>query len=112
MPIIARVSTLLTAIHPSSHYLHFYDEEELHHLPNSKALERAKLESQMRRWQDLNYEHGAVMGDNYDTIPNEADEMAYDALEKAYNAAFQVCSNEKINRFKLQQTRLNHQHER
>ncbi|OQR81155.1 hypothetical protein ACHHYP_16701 [Achlya hypogyna] len=41
---------------------------------------------------------GALIGDIYDTIPDESDELVYDALEKAYNAAFTMSSTQKVER--------------
>ncbi|KDO27454.1 hypothetical protein SPRG_07043 [Saprolegnia parasitica CBS 223.65] len=41
---------------------------------------------------------GALVGNVYDEIPDESDELVYDALEKAYNAAFTMSSTEKLER--------------
>ncbi|CAK4670486.1 unnamed protein product [Aphanomyces euteiches] len=41
---------------------------------------------------------GALIGDVYDDIPDESDEAVYDALEKAYNAAFSMSSVDRIER--------------
>lgn len=73
---------------------------------NFRALERARIEAQITHWEDAMYGKGALVGDNYESLPDEADELAYDALEKAYNAAFQVCDPEKLKRSQRQQKRL------
>ncbi|EQC33019.1 hypothetical protein SDRG_09539 [Saprolegnia diclina VS20] len=41
---------------------------------------------------------GALVGNVYDEVPDESDELVYDALEKAYNAAFTMSSTEKLER--------------
>ncbi|KAF0715800.1 Aste57867_3169 [Aphanomyces stellatus] len=41
---------------------------------------------------------GALIGDVYDDIPDESDEAVYDALEKAYNAAFSMSAMDKVER--------------
>ncbi|OQR99517.1 hypothetical protein THRCLA_06482 [Thraustotheca clavata] len=41
---------------------------------------------------------GALLGNVYDEIPDDADEHAYNALEKAYNAAFTISPTEKLER--------------
>ncbi len=86
--------------------MNYFQKEELAQLKNSRALERARIEAQVAHWEDSMYGKGALVGDNYDSPPDEADELAYDALEKAYNAAFQVCDPERLERSQRQQKRL------
>lgn len=44
---------------------------------------------------------GIPTGRVYDTVPDDGNEAAYDALEKAYNAAFYECSPERLERSEL-----------
>lgn len=44
---------------------------------------------------------GIPTGRVYDTVPDDGNETAYDALEKAYNAAFYECSPERLERSAL-----------
>ncbi|RHY30852.1 hypothetical protein DYB32_003972 [Aphanomyces invadans] len=43
-------------------------------------------------------DQGALLGDVYDEIPDESDEVVYDALEKAYNAAFSNSTMDRVER--------------
>ncbi|RHY64540.1 hypothetical protein DYB30_001487 [Aphanomyces astaci] len=43
-------------------------------------------------------DQGALLGDVYDDVPDESDEGVYDALEKAYNAAFSNSTMDRVER--------------
>ena len=84
--------------------LRYTDDKKIQDIPSSRAFERAKIEYELQNCQDMT--EGAPMGDVYDSFPDESNEAAYDALEKAYNAAFSSTSTENLKRYEKFQLKL------